>query len=222
MTLVTMTEVSGSTIRGFLDSLASRSSTPGGGAAAAMTAALGAAIIEMACGFAIGRRKYAGSQDQLKYASTRCREIRARAVELADLDSQVFRKVMDAFRLPRDSEGRREVRRRAISQSAETAARVPLELAELCGELAVLGADVAESGNPNLVADAVGGAALARGAARVCELNVKSNLELVNDDQFVASARRRLMRAVEALESADALVEHYLRIDDPSAGSPGD
>ena len=214
-----MTEVSGSTVKGLLDSLASRSSTPGGGAAAAITAALGAAIIEMACSFAIGRRKYANSQEQLQRASGRCGEIRARAIELADLDSRVFRKVMDAFRLPSDSEARRETRRHAITQAGEAAARVPLELAELCGELVGLGADVAEWGNPNLVADAVGGAALARGAARVCELNVKSNLELVDDDEFVASARQRLTRAVEALESADALVERYLWIDDSSAGS---
>ena len=217
-----MTEVSGSIVKGFLDSLASNSSTPGGGAAAAMTAALGAAIIEMACSFAIGRRKYASSQDQLQHASSRCREIRARAIELADLDSHVFRKVMDALRLPSDSEARHEVRRRRISRAGEAAARVPLELAELCGELIGLGACVAESGNPNLVADAVGGAALARGAVRVCELNVKSNLELVNDDEFAASARRRLMRAVEALESADTLVERYLRIDGSSTGSAGD
>ncbi len=217
-----MAEVSGSTVKGFLDSLASNSSTPGGGAAAAMTAALGAAIIEMACSFAIGKRKYAGSQEQLKHTSSRCREIRARAIELADLDSHVFRKVMDALRLPSDSEARREVRRRGISRAGEAAARVPLELAELCGELVGLGACVAESGNPNLVADAVGGAALARGAVRVCELNVKSNLELVNDDEFAASARRRLMRAVEVLESADALVERYLRTDDPSTGSTGE
>ena len=214
-----MTEISGSTIDGFLDSLASRSSTPGGGAAAAMTAALGAAIIEMACSFAIGRRKYAGHQDQLQHASDRCREIRARSIELADLDSQVFQDVMDAFRLPRDSKVRRERRKCAISQSAGTAARVPLELAELCAELVGLGANAAELGNPNLVADAVGGAALARGAVRICELNVKSNLELVDDDEFVASARRRLTCAVEASRSADVLVERYLSIDDLSDGS---
>ena len=217
-----MTEVGGSTIKGFLDSLASNASTPGGGAAAAMTVALGAAIIEMACSFAIGKRKYARSQDRLQHASGRCRDIRARAIELADLDSCVFQKVMDAYRLPRDSKAKRAARRHAISQAAETAARVPLELAELCGELVDLGADVAESGNPNLVADAAGGAALARGAVRVCELNVTSNLDLINDDQFVASARRRLTRAVEALQSADALVERYLKTNDSSVGSTGD
>ena len=209
-----MTEISGSTIDEFLDSLASKSSTPGGGAAAAMTAALGAAIIEMACSFAIGRRKYASHQDQLQHTSDRCREIRARAIELADLDSQVFQEVMDAFRLPRDSKVRRERRKRAISQSAESAARVPLELAEICADLVGLGANAAELGNPNLVADAVGGAALARGAVRICELNVRSNLALVSDDQFVASARRHLKRVAEASQSADVLVERYLANDD--------
>lgn len=187
-----------------------------------MTAALGAAIVQMACSFAIGRRKYASHQDQLQDASDRCREIRSRAIELADLDSQVFQEVMDAFRLPRDSQVRRERRRRAISQSAETAARVPLELAELCAELVGLGADAAELGNPNLVADAVGGAALARGAVRICELNVNSNLELINDDKFVASARRRLKRVAEASQSADFLVERYLPNDDSPEDSTDD
>lgn len=208
-----MTEISGSTIDEFLDSLASKSSTPGGGAAAAMTAALGAAIIQMACSFAIGRRKYASHQDQIQHASDRCRKIRARAIELADLDSQVFQEVVDSFRLARDSKVRRQRRRRAISHSAETAARVPLELAEICAELVDLGANAAELGNPNLVADAVGGAALARGALRICELNVRSNLALVSDDEFVASARRRLKRVAEASQSADVLVERYLSND---------
>lgn len=216
-----MTEISGSTIGGLLDSLASRSSTPGGGAAAAMTAALGAAIVQMACSFAIGKRKYARAQNQLQHASGRCRAIRARAVELADLDSQVFEQVMDAFRLPRDSKARRQTRQAAISRAAQSAALVPLELAELCGELAGLGADATEMGSPNLVADAAGGAALARGAVRICELNVKSNLELVDDDEFVASARRRLTCAVEASRSADNLVERYLWNDDSPDGSAG-
>ncbi len=205
-----MTEAGGLTVEEFLDSLASRSSTPGGGAAAAVTAALGAAIIEMACSFAIGKKRFAKSEEQLKRTSISCREIRARATTLADLDGDAYGNVMGAFGLPKDSEAQREIRKRAISEAAQAAALVPLELAELCDELVGLGTVAAEVGNPNLIGDAVGGGALARGAARVCELNVKSNLELVDDDEFVGSARLRLARATGALQSADLLVETYL------------
>lgn len=205
-----MSEVSASTVEGFLDSLASGSSTPGGGAAAALTAALGAAIIEMACSFAIGKKNFAGSEEQLQRTSRRCKDIRARATILADLDGDAYGKVMSAFDLPKDSSEQRASRKRAISTAAEAATLVPLELAQLCEELVRLGSVAAEVGNPNLIGDAAGGAALARGAARVCELNVKANLGFVDDVEFIASARKRLAEAGGALESGDALVEKHL------------
>lgn len=129
---------------------------------------------------------------------------------LADHDGLVYGKVVEAFGLPTDSRRNREIRQQALSCAAEGAALIPLELAELCDELTGLGRSTASLGDPNLIADAVGGVALGRGAARVCELNIKSNLVLVNNEEFVASVRQRLMRVRGALESADALVEQYL------------
>ena len=197
-------------VGGFLDVLASRTSVPGGGAAAALTVALGAAMVEMACSFALGKKKFAGAASDLQHTSSRCREIRLRASILADCDGLVYGKLVAAFGLPADSQIDREVRQRALSCAAEGAALVPLELVELCDELTGLGKLAASLGDANLIADAVGGVALARGAVRVCELNIKSNLAFVDNEEFVSSVRQKLVRVRGILELADALVEAYL------------
>ena len=46
------------TIQTFLDELASKASTPGGGGAAAVSGAMGAALISMVANFTIGKKGY--------------------------------------------------------------------------------------------------------------------------------------------------------------------
>ena len=205
-----MTEIGAATIEDFVGRLASNTSTPGGGAAAGLAAALGAAMIEMACGFAIGKKRYASAEEELRAASDRCREIRIRATELAELDAVVYQRLAEAFKRPRHSDLERESRTAAISDAAKAAAAVPLELADLCCELIDLGTVVAANGNPNLIGDSAGGVGLASGALRVCRLNIKSNVSLIDDDDFVASAERRSAKAARFLEAADRAIEGYL------------
>src|SRR5213595_3084712 len=52
----------------WLTELASESSAPGGGAAAALNAAVGAALISMVCNLTIGRPRYAEHDESNKHA----------------------------------------------------------------------------------------------------------------------------------------------------------
>jgi methenyltetrahydrofolate cyclohydrolase len=51
--------VEGESIGGWLDALASSAPAPGGGAAAALEAAMAAALLEMVCNLTIGKPAYA-------------------------------------------------------------------------------------------------------------------------------------------------------------------
>ena len=182
----------------FMDMVASREPTPGGGASAAVAVALAAALTAMAARF---------SADHLADAETiadRAEELRNRVMPLAQADAAAYGRVLDAYRTPRDDEKRRRRIREALSEAAD----VPLSIAEVGVEVAGNAARLVEEGNPNLRGDAVTAAALAkagvRAAATLVEINVSAggadDDRLSRVDQLLAT----MAPAQEVVEGTEA------------------
>ncbi len=153
-----------------LDNLAARQPTPGGGGAAAITAAIAAGLLGMAARF---------STSQLIDAAGRAAHAdraRTQVAALAEQDAEAYQAVLAAFALPREPDS--DVRRRQIRRSLERAARVPTEIAEAASGIATEAAELAERGNPNLRGDAFTAATLAAAAARAAAELVRLNVEL--------------------------------------------
>jgi len=174
-------------VRGFLDQLAARTPTPGGGGAAAVTGAMAAGLVAMAARFSASRLPGAGD------LADQADELRRRAAALADLDAQAYAAVLDALRLPREAGQRRE--------ALLGAAVVPLEIAEIGAEVAQLALQVAEAGNPNLRGDAVTGALLASASARSAASLVDINVDLGGLDRDLS--RRAVQAAADAGDAAE-------------------
>jgi methenyltetrahydrofolate cyclohydrolase len=183
----------------FMDMVASREPTPGGGASAAVAVALAAALTAMAARF---------SADHLADAETiadRAEELRNRVMPLAQADAAAYGRVLDAYRTPRDDD---EKRRRRIREALSEAADVPLSIAEVGVEVAGNAARLVEEGNPNLRGDAMTAAALAkagvRAAATLVEINVSAggadDDRLSRVDQLLAT----MAAAQEVVEGAEA------------------
>jgi methenyltetrahydrofolate cyclohydrolase len=183
----------------FVDMVASREPTPGGGASAAVAVALAAALTAMAARF---------SADHLADAETiadRAEELRNRVMPLAQADAAAYGRVLDAYRTPRDDD---EKRRRRIREALSEAADVPLSIAEVGVEVAGNAARLVEEGNPNLRGDAVTAAALAkagvRAAATLVEINVSAggadDDRLSRVDQLLAT----MAAAQEVVEGTEA------------------
>jgi methenyltetrahydrofolate cyclohydrolase len=173
-------------VRGFLDQLAARTPTPGGGGAAAVTGAMAAGLVAMAARFSA--RQLPEAADLASRADT----LRQMAAQLADMDARAYTAVLEALRLPREAGQRRE--------ALLGAALVPLEIAEIGAEVAQLAARVAEAGNPNLRGDAATAAVLAAASARSAACLVDINVDLGELDPELS---RRAARAVRAAADAD-------------------
>ncbi len=174
--------------------LAAREPAPGGGAAAAVTGALAAALVAMAARFSDARlpaaAEVAGQAD----------ELRARLAGLADRDAAAFRAVLDAYGLPRDDGGER---RQRITAALHAAALVPLGIAESAARVAELAAGVAAEGNPNLRGDTIAGARLAEAAARSAAALVDINVTL---GSLPGDLSARAASAAAAAQEASARV----------------
>ncbi len=187
-----MTSLLDQPVRGFLDQVAARTPAPGGGVAAAVTGAMAAGLVAMAARFSATRMP--GASDLADQAD----ELRRRLDQLADMDARAYAAVLDAGRQLGDDGQRRERMREALLG----AALVPLEIAGIGVEVALMAARLAEAGNPNLRGDAVTGAVLAAASARSAACLVDINVGLGGLDPGLS--RRAAQAAADAADAAAA------------------
>jgi formiminotetrahydrofolate cyclodeaminase len=182
----------------FLDLVASREPAPGGGASAAVTVALAAALTAMAARFSTG---HLADADEL---AGRADGLRGEVVVLARADAAAYGRVLDAHRTSRDD---KEARRREIREALTEAADVPLSIAGIGAEVAGISARLAEEGNPNLRGDAITAAVLAgagvRAAATLVEINISAGG--ADDGRLPRAAELRATAAAQdAVDGAGA------------------
>ena len=120
----------------FISSLASGEPTPGGGSAAALAGALGAALAAMVGRLTAGRPKYATVDEQMQSAIIEADALRSRLLALVDEDAAAYDQVRAAYRLPKETIEQQATRAAAIQQALQGASRTPLATVEAC--LAVL------------------------------------------------------------------------------------
>ncbi|MCY4079212.1 MAG: cyclodeaminase/cyclohydrolase family protein [Caldilineaceae bacterium] len=193
-------DTAGTTIETFLNELASGESTPGGGAAAALTGSQAAALLSMVLNFSVGRKKYAAVEEELRGHLSRTEGMRAELLNLADKDAEAFGAVAACFAMPRTTEEERAARTKSMQAALRGAAEVPFEIATLCAHILEVTAPVAEKGNSNVVSDAATAAHLAQAALDSALVNVDINLKWLKDEEYVT----RMQAEVAALRASAA------------------
>lgn len=179
-------------IETFLDELAGKAPTPGGGSAAAIMGAMSAALVSMVCNLTIGKKKYEGVEGELQALLVEAEGLRNTLIGLVKADVDAFERVMAAYRMPKDDENQRLMRHTEIQEALKVATDVPLECARACAKAIDLSRIAAEKGNLNVVSDA-GVAVLAGYAAlKSAALNVYVNVGSIEDESFVTQRSTEL------------------------------
>ena len=164
------------TVRDFQAALASSSPPPGGGTAAAIALGQASALTIMVCDLTIGKEKWKEGWQISEKSLMKAVKIMSRSGELADEDSDAFDSVMESFRLSKDTDEEKEIRRNAIRAATLTATEKPFETAQLALELLELLPELASKGNANAVSDVGVAGLLASAACKGALFNVDINL----------------------------------------------
>lgn len=186
---------------GFLDALASGAPTPGGGGAAAVSGAMGAALVSMVCNLTIGRKRYADVEAEMREVLDRAESLRAELQQLAEDDVAAFNRLSAAYKLPRVTESDTAIRKDAIQSSLKRATEVPLRTARAAAAVLPLCPPVAERGNRAAVSDVGVAALLAHAAVRSALLNVEINLRTLEDPLYVGQVRAEVDRLTDGLNA---------------------
>ena len=182
----------------FLDDLASDQPTPGGGSAAAFSAAEAAALTAMVGRVTQGKKKYESVEAEAKEIVAKSEALREQLTQAIKEDAAAFDHLMSAFKLPKETEEEKATRTLAIHEASIMAAQAPLETARMSLDVLGLADRIAQIGNLNAITDAGTAGALSRAAVSAAGANVRINLTNMQDDPQAA----RMLNEVDEIESS--------------------
>ena len=156
-------------LKKYLDDLAAKLPAPGGGSAAALTAALGVSLLSMVVNFTLGKLKYAQYENDLKAVLLKTENLREEFLNLVDLDVQAYK-----------------------SRNLRNALDVPFMLARLCFEGIKLCPPLIKKGNINLISDVAVAVVLLESAFTAAYFNVEINLKSIADRKLTQKIRKEL------------------------------
>ena len=175
----------------FVDLLASDAPAPGGGSAAALEGALGAALTAMVCGLTVGKKKYAEFQELTEEAQKKATDLKARFVDVMDRDTEAFNVVSAAFGMPKATDEEKAARSAAIQEGLKGCTKTPFEMMELAVETLELTASILGKSNDSAASDLGVSALSLRAAIQGAWLNVLINIGSLKNKELAEDYRAK-------------------------------
>ena len=191
-------------IEEYLRRLGSGDPTPGGGAAAALTSAQGAALIMMVANHTIGKPKYAEFEELNRDILGEAEVLLKSLTDGIDNDAEAFGKVSAAYALPKADEEKRSAE---ISSASVLAAEAPLMVME--DSLAALRLAAALKGRSNrmLESDVFVAALNLYTGIRSAYYNVEANLPAIAKADPALAAEMRQHTVDILTDAADIIAD---------------
>lgn len=180
-----MSEIKDKSIELFLDELASKSPTPGGGSVSALMGAQSAALVSMVCNLTIGKPKYIEVEAEMIDLLQKSEALREKLMALISADVCTFDQLMAAYGLPKETDEEKLHRSEMIQQALKMATQVPLDCAKACAEAIKLSRRAANNGSLVVISDAGAAVMSAFGGLKSAALNVYINTNSLKDSAFV-------------------------------------
>ena len=173
----------------YLAALASGSAAPGGGSSAALSGAMGAALVSMVANLTKGKAKYADYQALVEETLSRTEKLIPALTDCVNKDMKAFDGVMAAFRMPKTTDEEKAERSRAVQEAYKGATGAPVETAEKCLEVMRLAEGLLFKSNVTACVDLSAAAIEARAGILIALENVNVNLAAIHDDEYVSRMR---------------------------------
>lgn len=171
-------------LKKYLDDLAARLPAPGGGSAAALGAALGAALMSMVVNFTLGKPKYAKYENELKNILCKSEKLRQEFLRLTDLDVIAYQ-----------------------SKNTRDALNTPFMVSRLCYEGIKLCPTLLKKGNVNLISDVAVAAILLESGFSSAYFNVEINLKTLGDKKLAQAIRKELNQKSKKIKKIRTAME---------------
>ncbi len=192
----------------FAHETASESPAPGGGSVSAYLGALGAALGTMVANLSSHKRGWDNRWEEFSQWAEKGKYYHDQLLHMVDRDTEAFNRIMEAFKMPKNTQEDKEARKDAIQEATRNAIQVPFDVMKLCYDSLEVMKGMAETGNPNSVSDAGVGALAAVAGVRGAYLNVQINVEGLDDKQYVDKVLKEGQQLIDdALEKEKEILK---------------
>ena len=197
----------------FVDLLASDAPAPGGGSAAALEGAIGAALTAMVCGLTKGKKKFAEFNDLAVEAEVKALALKDRFVDVMDRDTEAFNVVSAAFGMPKETDEEKAARSAAIQKGLEGCTATPFEMMEIAVETLELTDSILGKSNDSAASDLGVSALSLRAGIQGAWLNVLINIGSLKDKELAENYRAKGQALVDqVVAAADRIYETVLTL----------
>ncbi len=172
----------------YIENLGAKTSSPGGGAVAAVTGAQSIGLIEMVCQFTPENENENKSETAIASMVQRTQTLAPKMLALGDDDVVCFEALMASYKLPKSTTSEKSERTQSIQVCLAAAATVPLNIIKIINGVIPDIQYLADYGNPNLITDVAIAASLGQSALTSSQLNVLINLKQIRDQTFRVQA----------------------------------
>ena len=193
-------------IEEFVQDLNSTKPMPGGGSAAAICGAMAAALAGMSAHMTAGKKKFAAVEGKMQEIITATAVLQEEMLAMAQEDADMYSLVLQAYKLPKNTEAETAQRAMAIEEASKTAVIASLKVTGACVQIMKLAYTTVVEGNQMMVTDGSASALLARACQQVAAYNVRINLGGVKDKTVAAEAERLLASHLAEGEKLEANV----------------
>ena len=199
------------TVRGFADLLGSDAPAPGGGSAAALAGALGAALTAMVGSLTVGKKKYAEFDGLARETLEKARDLEHRFLDVMQRDTEAFNAVSAVFAMPKGTDEEKAARSQAMQQALQGCTRTPFEMMELSCKALEMTHELLGKTNDSAASD-LGVAALSlRAGIQGAWLNVLINIGSLKNKDLAADYKKKGEEMLaKALPLADKIYENVL------------
>lgn len=181
------------TLDEYLTDLSSDKPSPGGGAAVALIAAQGVALLSMTLTVS-GENPHILPSKRHQELAAYLEKARTRLVALANKDTDAYPRVMNAYKLPKQTDAEKKIRADAIQAAYKAAADVPFATMEEISEILDNAIDVVRAGKAAVISDAAIAIDILYSSLKTSRHNIKINLKYIKDEHFCESALKRMKK----------------------------
>ncbi|HHY70242.1 MAG TPA: cyclodeaminase/cyclohydrolase family protein [Thermoanaerobacterales bacterium] len=207
-----ITEVVNSSIKQFLDILASEQPAPGGGAVSALVGAVGTALLSMVANLTLGKQKFKENEHLVQELLEEASKLQKDLTRLITEDTEAFNKVAEVFKMPKNTEQEKSKRKEKMQVALKFATQVPFTIMEKTVEALCLHEKSLGHTNPSAISDTGVGALCLKAALKGAWLNVKINLNSITDKEFVQNKAEKAQKLLnEGALLADKVYEAVLQ-----------
>lgn len=184
----------------FLRDVSAGTPVPGGGSVSAIVGALSASLVSMVLNLTTANKKY---QEFHQFASDNQMEISRISERLKRLvveDAEAFDAVMAAYKLPRNTDEEKDIRKKAIEDATKIAIAVPLETSKQCIEVLNIINRIIDKSNRNAISDIGVANLLAKAGCEGALYNVYINLSSISDTTYKEETEKVIEKMITRKE----------------------